>query len=227
MAARADLVMQEQIVFENQTNIDTTRIHGNKIREDTTGGEKGDISTIRDANTGDFVILLHQKKMFRKTSGAQIKERLEFYKNRSGDTNAADAIPKKLMDTGKSEKIGGYDADIFNWPVVDDSSMTYWIAKDFPNYQKIRVDLAAMDRFRAQGLGKGLQPDLGKLPGMVMKLQIVLNGELIGRTNALTTTSTLISAKEEPVDPSIFEIPKNYKELASPTNQPVSANIPN
>ena len=224
IAARADLVMKEQMIFGSQTNIDTTRIHGNKIREDHSGGVNGGTSLIKDANTGDFVFLLHQKKTFKKTSGAQLRERLEYNKKQSGNTNAIDAIPKKLVDTGKSEKIGGYGANIFNWPQVDGPSMTYWIAKDFPNYEKIKVDLVEMDQFSAQGSGKGELPKFGELPGMVMKLQI---GELIDRTNALTVTFTLISAKEEPVDPNIFEIPKDYKELTSPTNQPVSTTIPN
>jgi hypothetical protein len=214
-AIHADLFMQEQTVFDNQTNFDTTRIHGNKIREDTTGGEAGDVSRIEDASTGDCILLLHRDKIFRKTSGAHIRERLEYFKKQYGETSASDAAPKKLADTGKSEKISGQDAKIFNWPVVDGSSMTYWIAKDFPDYKKIKADLAVTDQFRAQGLGKGLQPDLGKLPGMVIKLQIVLNGALIDRTNALITTSTLISAKKEPVDPSIFEIPSDYKESIS------------
>jgi hypothetical protein len=226
IAARADLVMKEQMIHGSLTNFETTIIHGNNIRQDHSGGVTGDTSSIWDADTGDSAFLSHQKKTFKKTSGAsgaQLRERLKYNKKQSGNSNTADAMPKKLVDTGKSEKIGGYDANIFTWPLVDGPSTTYWIAKGYPNYEKIKVDLAKLDHVGAQFLGVELLPKYEDLPGMVMKLQIV---QLVDKTNAWTATTTLISVKEEPVDPSIFEIPKDYKELTTPANQPASPIIP-
>ncbi len=205
VAAHADLVMQHQSIFLGETNTITTKIHGAKIRDD--GGGR-DISIIRDASTGDMTMLMHQSKTFTKYSGARAKELIE-----SGGTNAA----PKLVDTGKSENVAGYDAEIYRWSDADGMILTFWVANDFPNFEHFRADLAKYDRATSAGMGKGTAPELSKLPGMVVKSQMVFQ--------KLTHTRTLISAKEEPVNSSIFEIPKGYKET-DPDEASPATNLP-
>ena len=61
-AARADLVIQNQSILSNETNIFTTKIHGDKIRDDS--DDDSGISFIKDANTGDMTILWNKNKKY-------------------------------------------------------------------------------------------------------------------------------------------------------------------
>ena len=209
VAARADLVIQNQNVFFDETNLLTTRIHGDKIRDDSTGDK--DWSIIKDAGTGDMFILIPEKKEFLKYSGAKQKE---WIKNR----NKQSAAQPKLSDTGKSENVGGYDAEIYSWSDNYGMSVTYWVAKEYPNYQRLKTYLAKYDEANFAGIGNNSPIEISKLPGMLVKAQSV--------TKDFTHTRTLISVKEEPVDESIFEIPKDYREMdttegTQPTNSSV------
>ena len=115
--------------------------------------------------------------------------------------------PAKLQPTGRKEKIGDYDCDIFT-ATLGSLTTTYWLAKDFPNFQSL---LAQIDKFQSgtiSAMGKGLMPDMKDFPGMTMKTEMDLGGKKI--------VTTLVSAKEDNVDPSIFTIPKGYTEVSSP-----------
>jgi hypothetical protein len=57
-------------------------------------------------------------------------------------------------------------------------------------------------------MSKGMAPDTDTLPGMVIKTKADVQGQEI--------TTTLISAQEESVDASVFEIPKDYQEMNAP-----------
>jgi hypothetical protein len=86
---------------------------------------------------------------------------------------------------------------------------TYWLAKDFPNFQSV---LAQLEKFQAgtvTAMGKGLMPDIKDFPGMPIKTELNFDGKKI--------VTTLVSAKEDNVDPGLFTIPKDYKENTSPT----------
>ena len=85
---------------------------------------------------------------------------------------------------------------------------TYWLAKDFPNFQSV---LEQLDKFQSgtiSTMGKGLLPSPKDFPGMAIKTEIDLSGKKI--------VTTLISAKEENVDSKSFDIPPGYKEITSP-----------
>jgi hypothetical protein len=195
-AARADLVMQNQSILSNETNIFTTRIHGDKIRDDS--DDDSGISFIKDANTGDMTILWNKKKMFINHPGAKTIEQIERMNKQSGDAK------RRLLDTGKSEKVGRYNAEIYTLSDTNGDTVSFWVAKDFPNYQHIKTYLATFDKANFAGMGKDTPFELSKLPGMVVKAESV--------STILTHTRTLISVKEEPIDASFFEIPKDYKE---------------
>jgi hypothetical protein len=89
---------------------------------------------------------------------------------------------------------------------------TLWVARNFPNCENIKADLAKLDRANVSFPGKGMQPAISSLPGMVVKSRLIVKmGEVVQTINI-----TLVSAKEEPVDPSIFEVPGDYKEWTPP-----------
>jgi hypothetical protein len=211
-SARADLVMREQADFGNPTNLMTItiQIHGNKIRQDLTGAESDDMSLIKDADTGDCIVLMPQQKMFAKPA-AKIR-----------NAQSPEAALTKPQDTGKSASVDGYDAEIFAWAAdrklwndTNGMTETLWVAKAYPSFGKIKPYLAKLDRANASFPGKAMQPEISTLPGMVLKSEVTVK-----MGNLLQTVSyTLVSAKEEPVDPSVFKVPGDYKE-ATPSPPP-------
>jgi Domain of unknown function (DUF4412) len=194
--AHADPVMQYQSIIANETNIFTTKIHGDKIRIDS--DDSSGISFIKDANTGDMTILWNKNKTFIKRSGAKTIKWIKKMNNQSGDAK------RKLLDTGKSEKVGKYNAEIYTWSDTKGDTVNYWVAKDFPNYQHIKTYLATFDKAYFAGKGYYTPFELSKLPGMVVKTESV--------STFFTHTQILISVKEEPVNASAFEIRKDYKQ---------------
>jgi hypothetical protein len=215
VAARADFVMEEHAVFWTNLNSEIiTKIHGDKIRIDKFANLPGSVYGISDVKTGDELTLMPDKKIVMKSSAADVKEMAEKMKKRSGNTNA---VPIKPVDTGKSEKVDGYDTEIYTWS-RNDLIETMWVAKDFPDYEKIKIELAKMEQSSAFLSRKDKEPDVSVLPGMVVKKYIV-------GSNGRTATITLVSAKIEPVDPSVFEVPSGYTDWKSPAlpNQQTSA----
>jgi hypothetical protein len=207
--ARADLVIQQQTtITQNKTNqsfIVTKKIRGVTIRTDTDrgGGLRADTSLILDANTCASFMLFHKHKSVIKDSGVKEKE-LQEKEQQSGNTNSVEGKLEKPLDTGKSEKVGAYDTEIYTWCGVNGSTATFWVAKDFPNYERIKV---AIDKLGPYA-GLARLNAMITLPGMAVKSQTILKYE----TDTLTNTDTLISLKEEPVDASTFEVPGDYTE---------------
>ena len=111
--------------------------------------------------------------------------------------------------TGKTQKVGEYDTELYTWSSADGITGTAWVAKSFPDYARIRADLAILDK--TTGADNGASPELSALPGMVVRSQVTGGGK--------TITMALISAKEGPLDDSFFGVPPGYKEL--PKVQPL------
>ncbi len=102
----------------------------------------------------------------------------------------------------RTAKVGGYDTEIYTWSGPDGLTETLWVAKDFPDYDAIRTELAKLDRFDDNGPHRSAQPELSRLPGMVVQTEKVENGQ--------HSIVTLVSAKAEPVDAALFELPADY-----------------
>ena len=195
---RADLVIVQHVDGSGQSGDQTIKIKGDKARTDLAQ----QVSMITDGASGDIVTLMHSTKTFLKLTAAQTKAMLEQLKKL-----APTAEPPKLTDTGKKEKIGNYDCEIFtsNLGAV---SVTYWIARDFPNYQSVLEQMGKLQGGSISAMGKGIMPELKDFPGMQIKTEMDLGGKKI--------STVLISAKEETVDPASFDIPKDYKEASAP-----------
>jgi hypothetical protein len=197
---RADLVIVQKVEGGGQNSEQTIKIKGDKARTDL----NPTVSMITNGATGEMITVMHTGRTYLKVPADQTKSMLEQLQKLRG----ANAEPAKLQPTGKKEKIGEYDCEIFT-AGLGSLTATYWIAKDFPNYQSV---LAQLDKFQSStisAMGKGLMPDMKDFPGMAMKTEIDLNGKKV--------TTTLVSAKEENVDPKAFDIPAGYKEISSPT----------
>jgi hypothetical protein len=221
VAARADLVLEQTIESAMINGNITTKIKGDKVRVDMPATPQGAISSIMDVNTGDSVTLMHAQKAVIKISGAEIKQMAENMKKARANGAAANAKPPKFHDTGKAEKVGDYSTEIYTWSSPDGANQTVWVAKNFPNYARIKVQMDKLSNSPVAQMSKDTSPDVGMLPGMVVKTQMEMKGQKV--------TSILVSAKEESVDASIFETPKDYHEMVQPamSKQPSPGTAPN
>ena len=195
---RADLVIVQHVDGSGQSGDQTIRIKGDKARTDLAQ----QVSMITNGASGDIVTLMHAQKTFLKVTAAQTKTMLEQLQKL-----APGVAGPKLTPTGKKEKIGNYDCDIFtaNLGAV---SVTYWIAKDFPNYPAVLEQMGRLQGGSISAMGKGLLPELKDFPGMQIKTEMDMGGKKV--------STVLVSAKEENVDPASFDIPKDYKEVSAP-----------
>ncbi|MEP6671604.1 MAG: DUF4412 domain-containing protein [Chthoniobacter sp.] len=196
--APADLVIEQKVEGGGQSGDQTIKIKGDRARTNL----NSTVSMITNGATGEMITLMHTGRTYLKMSPEQTKAMMEQLQKFRGGPE-----PAKLQPTGKKEKIGEYDCEIFT-AGLGTLTATYWIAKDFPNYPGI---LAQLDKFQSSSLsamGKGLLPDIKDFPGMPMKTEIVMNGKKVA--------TTLVSVKEDNVDPKSFDIPAGYKEITSP-----------
>jgi hypothetical protein len=198
MVLRADLVIVQKVDGAGQSGEQTIKIKGDKARTDLAQM----VSMITDGATGEIVTLMHTPRTYLKVAPEQTKAMMEqLQKSRPS------AEPAKLQPTGKKEKVGDYECEIFT-ANLGAITATYWIAKDFPNYQAVLGQLEKLQAGSISAMGNGLMPELKDFPGMMMKTEMDLGGKKV--------VTTLLSAKEENVDPAIFKIPANYKPIASP-----------
>ena len=206
-AARADLVIEQKIESALQSGPMTMKVKGEKARVDITGGPMGAISSIVDLTSGDATTLMHGSKMVMKVSGAQTKQMMEMMKKQFGGDTSGNAAPAAPKATGKKEKVGDYNAEVYTW-TGNGGTHTMWITKDIPNYEKLKVQLDKLNKSPIAGIAGGMAPDMSSLPGVVVKSEM----EMAGQKFAMS----LVSVKEEPVDAALFEVPKDYKEMAQP-----------
>jgi uncharacterized protein DUF4412 len=198
--ARADYIIKQQ--FENAGRVQqiTLKIKDTKVRLDS-GGQS---SAIIDSQTGETTLLIHPNKAFLKIGAEQVSEQAKALKEMLGQKlqNPADAV---LKPTGKQEKISGFDTAEFTTN-FNGIPMSIFIAKQYPNYQKIVSALyqvqngPAMDAFRSMTI----PPD--KYPGLPIRTTQTIMGQKI--------VMTLESAQETEVPDTEFAIPADYKELA-------------
>ena len=189
LVSQADLVMEINTTIWKMKLV--VKIKGDKVRLDAVpDGGYGSTTRITDSKTGEDIVLDHVPK--------RIENGLAFL----SQSNTAAEWPK-LNNTGKTGILDGYETDIYNWTNSFGGIETLWVAKNYPNFNRIKSDLS---KLVSQNNNKIL-PELKSLSGMPLKLVILENRST---THALETSITLISAKEEPIEDSAFELPKNY-----------------
>lgn len=203
---RADLTINQKIVGHERPHRITTWLHDDKMRTELRDDA---YSVIIDLKTWDSITLMTGQKKFAKHTGAEIRQQNEFLKNAAGPLDKdMNNTPARPMATGKTEKVDGYETEIYTWSGARGLIQTLWVAKEYPNYTAIKAELAKIDRYNIAGPHKNSQPELSLLPGMVIKTENNLNGQ--------KGTIMLVSANVEPVDASVFEVPAGYSAWQSP-----------
>jgi hypothetical protein len=202
LSARADYIIKEQ--FENSGVVQqiTVKIRDTKVRMDA--GER--MSALIDLKTGVTTLLLHPNKAFLKIGPEEIKEQRKALKEMLGQ-NLENPADVQLNPTGKQEKINGFDTEEYT-TTFDGIQMSIFIAKRYPDYQKIVEALyriqngPVMETFQSMSI----PPD--KYPGLPVRTTQTILGQKV--------TMTLDSAQETNLPDTDFAIPPEYKELNPP-----------
>jgi hypothetical protein len=202
---RADIVIVQKVEgVGGQTGEMTMKMKNGMVRTDV----NPEMSNITDTKTGDVITLLHDRKSYMKISGATTKAMLEQIRKMTQEkSGSSPASAPKLKATGRKEKISGYDTEEYVCD-MNGKKMSYWIAKDFPNYSVILREMMQLREGGLSAMMKGLMPDASDFPGMPIRTEVDNGGEKI--------VTTLLSANQEPVDAADMQAPAAYKEMTMP-----------
>lgn len=212
--ARGDLVVVQKAENGDGGAVlkSTMKIKGDKARTDTVpdADPNAGMSTILDLASGDRITLDHKLRQFTRRSAA----------GADGGREAAPAAPPQPRDTGKKEKVGEYEAEIYTTETPD-AKFTYWITKDYPDGAAVNGE---MKKIRIMDKKRYHSPDLTKLEGVVVKSEVTLKS---GPDPGHSMVVTLISAKIQPVDDSEFRVPGEYLEVRIPAAEGAKAQTGN
>jgi hypothetical protein len=131
LAARADYIIKERLEHSGQVQQVTLKIKDTRVRLD----DGDQTSALTDSETGFTTILIHPDKAYLKISPEQIQEQTKALKAMLGQKleNPQDV---QLKPTGLQEKINGFDTEEYTTN-FNGIQMSVFIAKQYPNYQKI------------------------------------------------------------------------------------------
>jgi len=195
--ARADLTIVQKVEGTGQDGDITVKIKGDKERIDAPSQP----TRILDAKAGDMTDLINDRKTFVKITAAQIKAATD--KITSDGTNKS---PSKLAPTGKKETINGYETEEY---VIQGKqfSASFWVAAKYPDAANIlkQMEGPMSGAWKPSNMG---MPDYCDFAGLPLKTVIS-----VGDNKVVTT---IVSIKQDPVNASEFEIPKDYQELKKP-----------
>lgn len=204
ISARADLTIVQKIEGapgDKSKGDFTVKIKGDKFRIEATQ----DISTIIDGKTGDMLTLMHGKKQIVRISGEQARAASQMVDKFSGEKDKTDK--PQLVDTGRKETINGMPAEVYTSDTTM-GKMTYWIATTYPDGAAILQQMKAMQP-GAWSVASKTMPDYRDFPGIPIKSEMNFGSSHI--------VTTLVSIKQDSIDDSEFEAPKDFKELKMPS----------
>ncbi len=198
-AARGDYLIKEELENSGQVQQITLKIKDAMVREDV-GGQN---SAIIDSNTGETTLLLHSQKAFLKINPEQLKEQAKALKGLLG-TKAENPGNIELKPTGKRQTINGFDTEEYTTE-FNGAEMSIFIAKQFPNYQKLVEALYRVQSGPAMDVLRSMTIPPEKYPGLPIRTTESVMGQKI--------VVTLDSAQETDVPDTDFVVPPDYKEL--------------
>ena len=199
--AHADIIIEQKMESAMITGNVTMKVKGDLARMDMPSPLGGNVTTLMDFKTGDMVTLMHQQKLAMKMNINEVKKQQEAGQKALGMDPSKMEKPKA---TGEVENVGEYKSEIFE---INQGGMQarLWVAKDFPNAQSIKDQMA---KLTASMGGAGFDPSKMDVPGMVVKSEV--------STPVGKMVVTLIKATEEAVDEKEFTQPDGYQEMKMP-----------
>jgi len=197
-SARADLTIVQRVEGVGQNGDVTVRIKGDKERVDSPSQP----SRIIDGKSGEMTDLMNERKSYLKISAAQIKAAAASMNLNADKKSSA----SKLTPTGKKETINGYETEEYAYetPMFKAS---FWIANKYPGATDILKQMQApiSGAWKPSNMG---MPDYTDFSGLLLKTVIT-----VGTSQVVTT---IMSIKQDPLDASDFDIPKDFQELKKP-----------
>jgi hypothetical protein len=202
LTAKADYLIKEGIERSGKVQAISVRIKGTKIRVDM--GETN--SVLVDSSTGEMTILFHPQKAYLRISADTVKAQAKALKALLGQ-KTDDAAVVDLKPTGNHEQINGYDTEEYTTE-FNGIPMTFFVARSYPNYQKVLAALSQLQSSPVFGEARGLVLPPDKLPGMPFRTIQSIRGEQI--------VTSIDSVQESDLPESDFSVPGDYKQLAPP-----------
>jgi len=198
LPARADLTIVQRVEGVAQNGDVTVKIKGDKERIDAPSQP----SRIIDGKTGQMTDLMNDRKSYVQISAAQIKAAAESM-NLNADKNSG---PSKLTATGKKETINGYETEEYSY-TTPQFKASFWIAPKYPGAADLlkQMQQPIAGAWKPSNMG---MPDYTDFKGLPMKTVIS-----VGSNEVVTT---IVSIKQDPVNASEFEIPKDFQPLKQP-----------
>jgi Domain of unknown function (DUF4412) len=204
LTAKADYLVKEEIQRSGRAQQISVKIKGTKIRVDMAETN----SVILDSATGEMTILFHPQKSYLRISADTVKAQVKALKALLGQ-KSDDAAPAELKPTGNHQQIDGYDTEEYTTE-FDGIPMTFFVAKSYPNYQKVLAALSQLQSSPILGDARGLVIPPDKLPGLPLRTIQSFNGEQI--------VTSIDSVQETDLPDSEFTISDDYKQLAPPAD---------
>ena len=198
--ARADLTIVQKVEGVGGTHEVTMKVKGDKARVEV----RPEMSTILDAKSGEVINLFHEKKAVMRIPGEQAKAMAEMAKAFVKTEAPNQSVPKP---TGKTQTINGSETQEY----VSDSPKyhaTYWVATNYPDYQKILPQMELLRKGAFESIMKGM-PDYHALPGLPLRTIVKVDDEP-------EITSTIESVSLAPLPASEFTVPADYREMKMP-----------
>jgi hypothetical protein len=198
-SVQADWTLIQKTTADGKAEEMIIKVKGDKTRADI--GEK--MSMISDASTGEMLMFMHGQKMLMKMNGDSLKGIMALAGNLLGKAEP----PAKPAATGKLEKVGDYETEIYTWSGKIGSGK-FWVAKTFDHF----AELNAIQDKLMKAMGNSvvaMVPPNSDFPGMVVKSEISVLGK--------TATSELVSAKQDALDDAVFTAPEGYQEMKMPS----------
>lgn len=201
--ARADVVIEQKMESSMLTGNVTMKVKGDLARMETPTPLGGSALVLMNFKTGEMTTYtaVQGQKIAMKMNLDDLKKQQEAGQKMLGVDPAKIEKPKA---TGTKEKVGDFDTEIFEMSAGPLTSKL-WVAKDFPNAQVIKDQMA---KVTAGMGGAGMDPSKMDIPGMVVKSEVTTPGGKM--------TITLVKAKEEDVDEKEFAKPEGYTEMEMP-----------
>ncbi|MEQ1861293.1 MAG: DUF4412 domain-containing protein [Chthoniobacteraceae bacterium] len=195
VTARADWTITQKVEGGMNSGQMVLRIKDDKARLDVST----QISILTDLKTGDSTTLNHTSRIYLRIPASEAAKMRE---TALGLKDGAAAGAPTLASTGRKEKLGEFECEVFTW-ALGEMKVTDWIAAGYPNFKPV---LDVLARFQNAGLARSAQPlmpPIESFPGMVVKREMNHRGTV--------TTTTLLSAREAPLDAKLFDLPADYK----------------
>jgi hypothetical protein len=198
--ARADLTIVQKVESSGGPHEIKMKVKGDRARVDV----NPQMTTIIDAKSGEVLNILYENKFFVRISAENAKAIADAAKALVKQESVNPTTPTA---TGKKEKINGYETSEF---VTDSASFhaSYWVATNYPDYQKILDQMAILQKGAFAGLMKDM-PSYQGLPGLPLRTEVKISGNP-------AIKSTIESVSLSPLPDKDFEVPAGFNEMVVP-----------